>query len=140
MVKKWYPSSQINFQKIIRSAISFKISLKKSVWINQFDRTKMSLLCFYVTIVFLWCIWHQSVRKNVNKYLCRILSFYRCSYRRHSAKQVFLKFFAIFTGKHLCWSLFAGIQACNFNKKRQQHWCFPVNTGSFNNTYFAENL
>ena len=91
MVKKWYPSSQRNFQKIIQSAISFKISLKKSVWIHQFDRPKMSLLCFYVTIVFLWCIWHQSVRKNVNKYLCRILSFYRCSYRRHSAKQVFLK-------------------------------------------------
>ena len=31
--------------------------------------------------------------------------------------------FAIFSGRHLCWSLFL----LNFIKKRLQHWCFPVN-------------
>ena len=38
-----------------------------------------------------------------------------------------LKNFSVFTGKHLCWSLFAGLQGCNFIKKRLQHRRFPVN-------------
>ena len=38
------------------------------------------------------------------------------------------KNFANFTGKHLCWSL---LQACNFIKKRLQHWCFPVKFAKF---------
>ena len=46
-------------------------------------------------------------------------------------KTLFLKFFAIFTGKHLRWSVFvntvAGPKPCNFIKKRLQHRCFPVN-------------
>ena len=36
------------------------------------------------------------------------------------------KNFAIFTGKHMCWSLFF-----NFIEKRLQHRCFPVNIGKF---------
>ena len=36
------------------------------------------------------------------------------------------KNFAIFTGKHICWSLFF-----NFIEKRLQHRCFPVNIGKF---------
>ena len=40
--------------------------------------------------------------------------------------------FAIFTGKHLCWSLFLiKLTACNFIKKRLQHRCFPVNIAKF---------
>ena len=36
-----------------------------------------------------------------------------------------LKNFVIFTGKHLCWSLFLiKLQACKFIEKRLQHWCF----------------
>ena len=38
-----------------------------------------------------------------------------------------LKNFSVFTGKRLCWSLFAGLQGCNFIKKRLQHRRFPVN-------------
>ena len=41
-----------------------------------------------------------------------------------------LKNFAIFPGKHLCWSLFnkvVGLKACSFIKKRLQHSCFPMN-------------
>ena len=40
-----------------------------------------------------------------------------------------LKNLTIFTGKHLCWSLFhkvAGLKASNFIKRRPQHSCFPV--------------
>ena len=59
--------------------------------------------------------------KKVDKYLCRISSSYRSSHRRCSGKKVFLKIFAIFTGKNVCWNLFAGLQVCNFMKKRLQH-------------------
>ena len=36
-----------------------------------------------------------------------------------------IKNFAIFTGNHLCWSLFFQ-KCCNFIRKRLQHRCFPV--------------
>ena len=53
---------------------------------------------------------------------------------------VVLKNFQIFTGKHLCWSLFvnkvAGPQACNFMKRRFKHSCFPVNIAKFLRTAF----
>ena len=38
----------------------------------------------------------------------------------------FFRNFPIFTGKHLCWSLFS-IKL----KKRLQHMCFPVNIAKF---------
>ena len=45
--------------------------------------------------------------------------------------------FAMFTGKHLCWSL----KVCNFTKKRLQHRCFPMNiTKLFKNQLFIEHL
>ena len=61
----------------------------------------------------------------------------------------------IFTGKHLCWSLFliklqafrkvAGlqtfnkVQVCNFIKRRFQHRYFPVNIAKFlSTTFFTE--
>ena len=40
-------------------------------------------------------------------------------------KKVVLKYFAIFTGKHLCWSLFIT------KKKRLQRRCFSVNIAKF---------
>ena len=56
-----------------------------------------------------------------------------------------LKRFAIFSGKHLRWSLFfnedAGLQTCNFIKKRLQCRCFPVNIAKFLRTaVFIEHL
>ena len=71
------------------------------------------------------------------------------AYSRSSRLQMFfktvvLKNFAIFTGKHLCGSLFnkvAGLQACNFIKKRLQHGCFPVNIAKCLRTaFFKEHL
>ena len=41
-------------------------------------------------------------------------------------KKNIFKNFAIFTEKHLCWSLFF-----NFIKKKLQHGCFPVNIVKF---------
>ena len=43
---------------------------------------------------------------------------------------MFFKLFAIFTGKHLCWSLFfnkvEGLKPAILLKKRLQHKCLPV--------------
>ena len=54
---------------------------------------------------------------------------------------VVLKNFAIFTGKHLCLSLFLiKLQGFNFIKKGLQHRCFPVNIAKFLRTAFLEHL
>ena len=50
-----------------------------------------------------------------------------------------LKNLAIISGKHLCWSLFAGLQVCNFIETPTlmfscEYWEF------FKNTYFEEHL
>ena len=61
-------------------------------------------------------------------------------------KIVVLKNFAIFTGKHQCWSLFLiklqtfRLQCFNI-KKRFHHRCFPVNIAKFVRTaFFMEHL
>ena len=49
-------------------------------------------------------------------------------------EKLLLKLHAEFTGKHLCQSLFdkaAGLQTCNFIKKRLQYRCFLVNFVKF---------
>ena len=48
---------------------------------------------------------------------------------RSSRSQMFFKIagikdFAIFTGKHLCWSLFGGLRACSFVGGRLRQGCF----------------
>ena len=45
-------------------------------------------------------------------------------------KKGVLKNLAIFTRKHLCWSIF-GVLGLNFTKKRLQHRSFPVNITKF---------
>ena len=42
----------------------------------------------------------------------------------------------MFTGKHLCWSLFLIKRTYNFVKKRLQHRCFPVNIANILRTAF----
>ena len=54
-------------------------------------------------------------------------------------KKVILKSFAIFTGKHPCWSLFLIKQACNFIKNRLQHRGFRMKTTKFLRTTFLKN-
>ena len=46
------------------------------------------------------------------------------------------KYFAIFTGKHLCWSL----QVCNFITKRPEHRCFPVKIRKFLRTPILKSI
>ena len=54
-------------------------------------------------------------------------------------KKGVLKNFAIFTRKHLCWSLF-GVFGVNFIKKRLQHRYFPVNITKFLRTPILKNI
>ena len=73
--------------------------------------------------------------RNVNflpRYVQRILSSHKIS-EKYDEQEVFYKKtvinnFTMFTGKHVCWSLFfnrnTGLEACNFIKKRLQHRCF----------------
>ena len=52
-----------------------------------------------------------------------------------------IKNFVIFTGKHLCWSLFLiKLQACKFIEKRLQHWCFPLHVKKFLRTPILKNI
>ena len=59
-------------------------------------------------------------------------------------KTTVLKNFAIFTEKHLRWSLFlnknVGLQSWNSIKKRLQHRFFPVNIAKFLRTPVLENI
>ena len=52
-------------------------------------------------------------------------------------------YFAKFTGKHLCQSLFfnkvAGLRPATLLKKRLRHRCFPVNFVRFLRTHFLQN-
>ena len=64
--------------------------------------------------------------------------------RKCSVKNIVLNSFAIFTGKYLCWCLFlnknAGLQACNFIKKRVQHRCFLGNVAKFLRAPILKNI
>ena len=54
-------------------------------------------------------------------------------------KKGVLKNFAIFTRKHLCWSLFS-VFGVNFIKERLQHRYFPVNITKFLRTAILKNI
>ena len=76
----------------------------------------------------------EFLRSYFSKYLW-LIAVTKSSYRKCSIKQAVLKNFAIFKEKTpVLESLFnkvAGLQACDFIKKRLQHRCFPVNVTKF---------
>ena len=79
----------------------------------------------------------QAICQLVNRIV--LIGGVRSSYQRWSIKMGVLKNAAIFTGKHLCWSLFLiklQTYAFNFIKIRRQHRCFPVNIPTFLRTAF----
>ena len=71
-----------------------------------------------------------TIARNGLKYPGSLLTKVRSSKRKCSMKKADLKNFTIFT-------IFAGLQACIFIKKRLQHRCFPVN---IENTYSEKQL
>ena len=68
----------------------------------------------------------------------------RSSHQRCSIKQTALENFAIFTGKHLCRSLFfvkvASLRPETLFKKRLQHRCFLVNIKKFLRAPILKNI
>ena len=72
-------------------------------------------------------MWLLVLIYNVKQNIWYFLSLYRTSYWRCSVKKGDLKYFANFTGKHLCLSLFSIMLI----KKRLQRGCFPVKFVNF---------
>ena len=64
----------------------------------------------------------------------------RSSHQRCSVRKGVLRYFAKFTGKHLCQGLFfnkvAGLRPATLLKKRLWHRCFPMNFAKFPRTPF----
>ena len=81
---------------------------------------------------------------NDQKSLCHtmnhrdLFSLFRSSHQRCSVKKGALKKICKF---HRKTSVLESLQACNFIKKRLQHWCFLVKFAkNFKNIYFEDNL
>ena len=68
---------------------------------------------------------------SVLKSFAQVFPLYRSIHSQMFFKIGVLKYFSIFTGKHLCWSLFLIKFISNFLKKRLQHRCFPMNIVKF---------
>ena len=60
----------------------------------------------------------------------------RNNHQRCSVKKVVLKYFAIFTGKHLCWSFFL----INWEPSGLHHRCFKVKSEKFLRTLVLKNI
>ena len=95
---------------------------------HNFEFRSLNKMPFYV-------VWRFS-----NHFL---LDCFRSSHRRCSTKNVALKNFAKFPGKHLCWSLsfkkVAGLRPATLLKERLHQRCFPLNFANFFRTAFSQN-
>ena len=89
----------------------FPLSFEKFFWIRFVYRTLRATI-----------LWKGHYHKN--------------SHRKCSIKKVVLKNFAMFTKKHLCWSLFW----VNVIKERLQQKSFPVNNTKFLRTPILKNI
>ena len=83
----------------------------------------------------------QEIRQISILYPKKSKEFYHHKKFRKSEKEVFckksvFKYFAIFTGKYLCWSLFL----IKFIKKKHQHRCFSVNIARFLRASILQNI
>ena len=82
----------------------------------------------------------QKIKSNYLEIFWICFDILKSSHRKCSVKYGLLKNFAKFTGKHLCWSLFAGLKGWNFIKKRIQHKCFSVKIAKSLRTPIFKNI
>ena len=78
---------------------------------------------------------------NYNKNFC--MASPEAVVQRCCVQKLLLKLRTELTGKYQYRSLFdkvAGLQTCNFNKKRLQYRCFPVNFAKFLGTSILKNI
>ena len=80
------------------------------------------VLSFEFNVLIDLITWYSQSGNKINHVLFKfVFTLFRSSHRRCFIKKAVLKNFAIFTWKHLCWSLFnkaVGLQVCKFIKKR----------------------
>ena len=108
---------------------------KKSIKISielHFNTPKIFLSCFYDA---------YDVNLLEKKVLNVFVEFYHFTgaATEGALRNGVLKNGAIFAGKHLFWSLFAGLQVCNFINKRHQH-VFMRKSQIFIEYHFEEHL
>ena len=142
-VADWRPATLLNktpvqvfssdFWEVFKNTL-----LVKHLWKATFNENKeeqKTLRCLEKIEINYTC--RRIKQKTMNRWLTsnRIFFFQKRSHRRCSIKKAVLKNFAIFTGKHLHWSLF--LKACNFIKKETRTQVFPVNIAKFLRTLFC---
>ena len=95
--------------------------------------TSLIIISEYVSVFFYFYIFHfESIK-------------FRSRRSQMSFERDVFKSFTIFTGKHLCWSLFVikfpAFKPANLLKKRLQHRYFHINIAKFLRTaFFIEHL
>ena len=102
---------------------------------KQTNKALTGLMIFQWKMVWSVLSWVVALRQPVSN---------RSSHRRCFVKNVALKNFANFTGRHLCWSLFLiklqAFRPATLIKKRIEHRCFPVKFTKFLRTAILNNL
>ena len=85
----------------------------------------------------------KNTKVNCLSYLFGVSRMPRNSCSKLFCKEIVLKTFSKFTGKHLCRSLFFNkvVGPATILKKRLRHWCFPANFTKFLRTpFYIEHL
>ena len=157
----WHKCFPVNLAKFLRTLFSLEYlrwlllcnSAEYELLRNILHRFLLlvpeSLLC--VTVPFQGNPFKLSIRLAIfwNSYFSELLLFrtatkYRSSYQSCSIKIVVIQNFAIFTGKHLCWSLFLiklqAFRATILLKIRLKLRCFHVNIAKFLRTSILRNI
>ena len=101
------------------------------------------LTCINQQAINIWSSIHEKVKQHWD-WVEKSVAYKRACIFRSSRPQMFFKInvfknSAIFTGKHLCWSLFLiklQAQACNFTNQGLQRRCFPANIAKVWRTAF----
>ena len=112
--------------------------LISDAWIYFYITPQQEKLCSNVTGGFLEQCHRLIVRSSCSQMI------YRSSHQRWSVKKAVLKNFAIFIGKHQCWSLFLirlqAFRPATLSRKDSNTGVFLWYCEIFKNTYFDEHL
>ena len=102
--------------------VHYKSLLYIEVFLWEFDRDMLLPDVRYIA-----CPLQTSLTVETVVQKCYIKeAFSKAAACKFPSKESLLKNFAKFKGKHLHWSLFFNMNACNFITKKLQRRCFPV--------------
>ena len=155
-IRSSHPRCSVRVKGVLRNFAKFKGTLlKKRLWHRCFPVkfAKFLRTPFYRApmlagskklIIFAkyrkdWhCFWFLTSKQRKSSHLIQIFFLFWSNHWRCSIKEAVLKYFANFTGKNLCRSLFLIKPFINrvFVKKRPQRRCFLVKSAKFLRTPF----